>query len=120
MQKDLSYYMDLDYEIVIKRAKKGDKNSWFAYYKDFKNVNSEGESASEAIYAVREAFVEYVKDAIENKRHIFEPSEHEKAVRINISINAAALKKIDDYIKPIHISRSAFLQKSAIEEIERN
>jgi predicted RNase H-like HicB family nuclease len=120
MQKDLSYYMDLDYEIIIKRTKKDDKNSWLAYYKDFKNVNSEGESASEAIYSVREAFVEYVKFAIEKKQHIFEPSEHERAVRINISINAASLKKIDDYIKPLHISRSAFLQKSALLEIEQN
>ncbi|MDR2790676.1 MAG: type II toxin-antitoxin system HicB family antitoxin [Campylobacteraceae bacterium] len=120
MQKDLSYYMDLDYEIVIKRTKKDDKNNWVAYYKDFKVVSSEGESASEAIYSVREAFVEYVKSAIEKKQHIAEPNEHERAVRINISVNAAALKKIDAYIAPLHISRSAFLQKSALEEIERN
>lgn len=120
MQKDLSYYMDLDYEIVIKRVKKDDKISWLAYYKDLKDVNSEGESASEALYSVRETFVEYISSALENKQHILEPNEHEKAMRINISINAAALKKIDAYIEPLHISRSAFLQKSALEEIERN
>ncbi|MDR1976223.1 MAG: type II toxin-antitoxin system HicB family antitoxin [Campylobacteraceae bacterium] len=117
MQKDLSYYMDLDYEIVIK---KGSKNSWLAYYKDFKSVNSEGESASEAFYGVREAFVEHIKSALEKKQHIPEPNEQDRAVRINISINAAALQKIDAYIEPLHISRSAFLQKSALEEIERN
>ncbi|MDR0579562.1 MAG: type II toxin-antitoxin system HicB family antitoxin [Campylobacteraceae bacterium] len=40
-------------------------------------------------------------------------------LRINV-INAAALKKIDAYIEPLHISRSAFLQKSALDEVERN
>jgi predicted RNase H-like HicB family nuclease len=120
MQKDLSYYMDLDYEIVIKKVKNGSKNSWLAYYKDFQNVSFEGESASETFYGVREAFVDYINSAIEKKQHIPEPSEQDRAVRINISINAAALKKIDAYIEPLHISRSAFLQKSALEEIERN
>jgi predicted RNase H-like HicB family nuclease len=112
--------MDLDYEIVIKKVTRDNKSSWLAYYKDFKNVSFEGESASETFYGVREAFVEYIKSAIENKQHIPEPHEQDRAVRINISINAAALQKIDAYIKPMHISRSAFLQKSALEEIERN
>ena len=120
MQKDLGYYMDLDYVIVIKKVKRGDKNSWFAYYKDFKSVSFEGESASETFYGAREAFAQYIKSAIEKKQHIPEPNELDRAVRINISINAAALKKIDAYIEPLHISRSAFLQKSALEEVERN
>lgn len=47
--KNLDYYMNLDYEIVIKKVSPEDGDGWFAYYKDFKGVMGDGESAIEAI-----------------------------------------------------------------------
>ena len=40
MKKSLDYYMNLDYEIIVKKVKPTDGGGWFAYYKDFKGVMS--------------------------------------------------------------------------------
>jgi len=37
--------MNLDYEIIVKKIKPQDGGGWFAYYKDFKWVMGDGESA---------------------------------------------------------------------------
>ena len=54
---------------------------------------------------------------LENKDAIAKPNEAEKSLRINISMPERLVKKIDDFIAPLHITRSAFLQKVAIKEI---
>jgi len=88
MKKNLDYYMNLDYEISVKKVKPEDGGGWFAYYKDFKGIMGDGESADEALQSAQEAFKALV-----------------------------TVKKIDDFIAPLHITRSAFLQKAAIKEI---
>jgi len=55
--------------------------------------------------------------ALENKDAIVEPNETEKSLRINISMPERLVKKIDDFITPLHITRSAFLQKIAMKEL---
>jgi len=117
MEKNIEYYLNLDYEIVFKKVKPEDGGGWFAYYKDFKGVMGDGESVEEALKNTQEAFKAFLIVAIKNKETIPEPSESEKSLRINISMPKRVLKKIDDFIAPLHISRSAFLQKAAMKEI---
>ena len=117
MKKNLDYYMNLDYEIIVKKLKPTDGGGWFAYYKDFKGVMGDGESADEALASCQESFKAFVMVALENKDAIAEPNEAEKSLRINISMPERLVKKIDDFIAPLHITRSAFLQKVAIKEI---
>ena len=118
--KDINYYIGLDYEIIIKKVAQSDGGGWFAYYKDIKGVMGDGETSDEALNSVQEAFRAYLTEAIANKESIFEPHSQEKSLRINISIPEQILKKIDEYIEPLHISRSAFIQKLAIREINGN
>ena len=118
--KDINYYMGLDYEIIIKKVLQSDGGGWFAYYKDIKGVMGDGETSDEALNSVQEAFRAYLTEAIANKENIFEPHSQEKSLRINISMPERILKKIDEYIEPLHISRSAFIQKLAIREINGN
>lgn len=115
--KDINYYIGLDYEIIIKKIAQSEGGGWFAYYKDFKGVMGDGETLDEALNSVQEAFRAYLNEAIANKEHIFEPHSQEKSLRINISMPERILKKIDEYIEPLHISRSAFIQKLALREI---
>ena len=117
MKKNLDYYMNLDYEIVVKKVKPEDGGGWFAYYKDFKGVMGDGESADEALKSALEAFKAFVMVALENKDAIAEPNEAEKSLRINISMPERLVKKIDEFITPLHLTRSAFLQKVAMKEI---
>lgn len=117
MKKNLDYYMNLDYEISVKKVKPEDGGGWFAYYKDFKGVMGDGESADEALQSAQEAFKALVTVMLESKESIAEPNEADKSLRINISMPERLVKKIDDFIAPLHITRSAFLQKAAMKEI---
>lgn len=115
--KDLNYYMNLDYEIIVKKVNPADGGGWFAYYKDFKGVMGDGDSAVEAIESAQSAFSAFIQNALENNDTILEPNSNEKSLRINISMPETLIKKIDTYIAPMHLSRSAFLQKAALREI---
>lgn len=115
--KNLAYYMNLDYEIVIKKISPEDGDGWFAYYKDFKGVMGDGETASKAIESAQNAFEAFIEVALLHGDIISEPHSAEKSLRINISMPENLVKKIDSYIEPLHLSRSAFLQKAALREI---
>jgi predicted RNase H-like HicB family nuclease len=115
--KNLAYYMNLDYEIVIKKVSHEDGDGWFAYYKDFKGVMGDGESEIEAIESAQSAFSAFVEVSLAQVDSIPEPHTNEKSVRINISIPENLVSKIDSYIEPLHLSRSAFFQKAAMREI---
>ena len=117
MKKNLDYFMNLDYEIIVKKIKPNEGGGWFAYYKNFKGVMGDGESADEALSSCQEAFKAFVMVAFENKDSIAEPNEAEKSLRINISMPVRLVKKIDEFITPLHITRSAFLQKIAMKEL---
>lgn len=73
MKKNLDYYMNLDYEIIVKKVKPTDGGGWFAYYKDFKGVMGDGESADEALQSAQESFKAFVTVALENREAILEP-----------------------------------------------
>jgi predicted RNase H-like HicB family nuclease len=113
MKKDLKYYTNLDYEIITKKISKNDGDGWFAYYKDFKGIMGDGETPQEAISEALEAFKAFVEVALSNGDTIALPNEEDKTVRINITMPSKLVKKIDEYIAPLHITRSAFLQKLA-------
>jgi predicted RNase H-like HicB family nuclease len=115
--KNLAYYMNLDYEIVIKKVSAEDGDGWFAYYKDFKGVMGDGESATEAIESAQNAFAAFIEVALAHGDMIPVPHSAERSLRINISMPENLVKKIDSYIEPLHLSRSAFLQKAALREI---
>jgi predicted RNase H-like HicB family nuclease len=113
MKKDLNYYTNLDYEIITKKISPKDGDGWFAYYKDFRGVMGDGETPQEAISEALEAFNAFVEVALSNGDAISLPHEEDKTVRINITMPSKLVKKIDEYIAPLHMSRSAFLQKLA-------
>jgi predicted RNase H-like HicB family nuclease len=113
MKKDLKYYTNLDYEIITKKISPKDGDGWFAYYKDFKGIMGDGETPQEAISEALEAFKAFIEVALLNGDTIALPNEEDKTVRINITMPSKLVKKIDEYIAPLHMSRSAFLQKLA-------
>lgn len=115
--KNCDYYLNLEYEIIIKKISAEDGGGWFATYKDFKGVMGDGATPQEAIEDAQEAFKAFITVALENNDPIMEPFSHEKSVRINISMPESLVAKIDDHIKPLHLTRSAFLQKVSLKEM---
>jgi len=115
--KTINDYINLDYEIIIRKVSPEDGGGYFAYYKDFKGVMGDGESADEALEDVKSAFVCYLEVALENNETIKEPSHLMKTKRINITVPAYALEKIDNYTKSHNINRSTFLVESALKQL---
>ena len=108
------YYLNLDYEITVRKLSEEDGGGYFAYYKDFKGVMGDGESIEEAMIDVKSAFSCYLEVAIGNKEVIKEPSHLDRSKRINITIPISVLNKIDNYVKDHHTSRSSFFKESAL------
>jgi predicted RNase H-like HicB family nuclease len=109
-----AYYLNLDYEIVIRKLTLEDGGGYFAYYKDFQGVMGDGESMEEALIDVKSAFGCYLEVALEKDEEIKEPSHLSKSKRINITIPVSVLNKIDKYVASQHISRSSFFKESAL------
>ncbi len=112
--KNREYYLNLDYEIVVRKLTVEDGGGYFSYYKDFQGVMGDGESVEEALDDVKSAFGCYLEVALEKSEDINEPSHLSKSKRINITIPVSVLNKIDKYVESHHISRSSFFKESAL------
>jgi len=115
--KTIQDYIDLDYEIIIRKVTPEDGGGYFAYYKDFKGVMGDGESPDEALEDVKSAFACYLEVALASNEAIKEPSHLMKSKRINITVPAYALEQIDNYAKSHNINRSTFLVESALKQL---
>lgn len=115
--KNKAYYLNLDYEIVVRKIAPEEGGGYFAYYKDFQGVMGDGESADEAIKDAKSAFGCYLEVALEKGKAIKEPSHHTKSKRINITIPITVLNQIDKYVKEHHMTRSAFFKESALQRM---
>ena len=78
----------------------------------------DGDSELEAIEDAKEAFSLFLDTAIKNGIEIKEPSHLKRSKRINITIPADTLEKIDRYVKEQGTSRSSFFKESALQVIE--
>lgn len=94
MHKNIEYYENLPYEIIIKKLSKDDGGGYFARYKDFPYIMGDGATEEEALRDLREAFRGAIAVMIENGDSIKEP-ERQKSVRINITLPASLLQQID-------------------------
>ena len=53
--KNKAYYLDLEYEIIVRKLSEEDGGGFFTYYKDFKGVMGDGKSIEEAMTDVKSA-----------------------------------------------------------------
>ncbi len=92
MSDKKEYYLGLDYEIIVRKLSLEDGGGYFAYYKDFKGVMSDGKSIEDAMEDVKSAFSSYLEVALEQNKEIKEPSYLNKSKRINITIPSTCFK----------------------------
>jgi len=97
--KNRDYYLNLDYEIVVRKLSKNEGGGYFAYYKDFRGIMGDGETIEEAIKDVKSAFISYLDFALKNGEDIKEPSHLTKTRRVNITVPIYLLEKIDKYAR---------------------
>lgn len=73
--KDLDYYMNLPYEIIVRKLSADEGGGYFASYKDFPYIMGDGESKAEAIADVKSAFRGAVEVMLECGDTIKEPKQ---------------------------------------------
>ena len=118
MDDKKSYYLSQNYEIILKKISDEEGGGYFAYYKDFKGVMGDGADIEAAMDDVRSAFSSYLDVSLANGEEIKSPSHLEKSKRINITIPAHVLSKIDEYVKKHDTNRSSFFKESALQMID--
>ena len=111
--KDLQYYLNLPYEIIVRKLSQKDGGGYFANYKDFPYIMGDGESEAEAIADVKKAFAFVIETDLAEGKRIKEPSNTEAKVRINITLDKSLIEAID---KVTH-NRSKFLANCAKEAL---
>lgn len=115
MKKDLNYYLNLPYEVVVVRDKNFDSTYYYyAYYKEYKFIKGTGENEAEAIADLKEAFKCALGEMLADGEKIKEPQSLEnKTKNYAITMKENIMNEIDDAAKQLGISRSAFLTISA-------
>ncbi|WP_122873506.1 type II toxin-antitoxin system HicB family antitoxin [Campylobacter showae] len=109
MKKDVEYYMNLPYEIIVKKLSKDEGGGYLARYKDYPLVMGDGENEAEAIADVKKAFRFVIETDLKEGVKIIEPGDDTKFKRINITMPESIINAIDK----ITNNRSAWLSDTA-------
>ncbi len=99
--KDLKYYMNLDYEIRLKKLSEEDGGGWFAEIPQLPGCMSDGESPDEALRNLNDAKQVWIETNLELGRAIPEPTSPEDfsgqlRVRMPKSLHRALSEKAKD------------------------
>ena len=111
--KDLNYYLNLPYEIVIRKLSDKEGGGYFARYKDFPYIMGDGKNEFEALKDAKEAFKGAINLMLEKKDFIKEPLKNSEKTRINISLPKSLLKAIDE----VSSNRSEFFTNLAFKAL---
>lgn len=76
VKRDINFYMDLDYKIIVNPIPLKDGGGWMAEHPDLKGCCSDGETVEEAIANLKEAKQAWIEVALE--RNIQIPIPHYK------------------------------------------
>ena len=74
MAKDLSYYMNLPYNMIMERAEDG---GWMGYLLELKGCTAEADSREELLRELDHAKLNWIEDALDEERYIPEPLKSE-------------------------------------------
>lgn len=108
--KDVNYYLNLPYEIIVKKLSQEDGGGYLARYKDFKYIMGDGKTEQSAIDDAKKAFAFVIESDIKEGKSIKEPNISEEKVRVNVLLPRFVL----DEIKARNLNRSQFLSNLAI------
>lgn len=102
MVKDIEYYQNIDYDILVSKLSEEDGGGYFSYYKDIPSVMGDGETKEEAIKDVKSAFKCFVEVSLQNKDNIPEPRSLEEKMRVNFNSSIGKIKEIDRRVGKRH------------------
>lgn len=90
-EKDLSYYMNLPYNMIMERAEDG---SWRGYLPELKGCMAEGQTREELLRELDHERLYWIEDALEAGKYIPEPMKEEFSGKFNLRIPKSLHRKL--------------------------
>ncbi|KAA6234430.1 type II toxin-antitoxin system HicB family antitoxin [Campylobacter sp. LR264d] len=117
MKKDINYYLNLPYEIIVRKLSDEEGGEYFARYKDFPYIMGDGQSEATAIENVKSAFSGAIEVMLKCGDKIKEPNSKNKSKNLAIALKESIIDKTDKYSQKLELSRSAFIAKALEQQI---
>ncbi len=113
MVKDLNYYMDLTYPVVISEFKDAGENVFSARIEDMPGLEVYAYSVEELLRELKEAKESWLETALELKRPIKEPRDSfkEYSGRTTIRMSKSLHKRLADLAEEESISLNALINQ---------
>jgi len=120
-EKDIHYYLNLPYSIVIKK----DSNDWFfAYVEELNGCVSQGKSYEEACENIKDAMEMWLEVAIDDNMKIPEPEEIDYSGKFVVRLPKTLHKKLVKNAKKENVSLNQYViyllgEQNSVKELSR-
>ena len=104
MGKDLVYYLNLEYEIRIKKLSQEEGGGWFAEIPLLPGCMSDGESLEEAVENLSNAKREWIEASLELGRIIPEPTADEFSGQLRVRMPKSLHRTLSQMAKDENVS----------------
>lgn len=106
MNKNLKYYLNLDYTIRLKQNKDG---SYFVEIEELPGCMSEGETEEEALKMIEDAKKAWIAVALERKIKIPEPQKDDFSGKLNVRMPKSLHRKLSYKAKEEGVSLNTLI-----------
>jgi len=107
--KTLEYYLNLNYEIGLKKLSEADGGGWFAEIPLLPGCMSDGESPEEALKNIIDAKKSWLEVALQNNDHIAEPVDNSYSGQLRIRIPKSLHKSLSERAKQEKVSLNQYI-----------
>ncbi|WP_019849587.1 MULTISPECIES: toxin-antitoxin system HicB family antitoxin [Desulfitobacterium] len=104
MGKDLEYYLNLEYEIKLKKLSQEEGDGWFAEIPLLPGCMSDGESLEEAVENLGGAKREWIEASLELGREIPEPTTDEFSGQLRVRMPKSLHRTLSQMAKDENVS----------------
>lgn len=109
MPKDLDYYLNLDYDIRVRRLREEEGSGWLAEIPLLPGCMSDGETAEEAIANLEDAKRCWIETCIALGREVPEPVPEEFSGQLRIRMPKSLHKALSERAKEENVSLNQFI-----------
>jgi antitoxin HicB len=107
--KDLDYYLNLNYEIKIRKLTEEDGGGWFAELPLLPGCMSDGETPQEAIDNLTDAKKCWIETSMELGRHVPEPVNNDFSGQLRVRMPKSLHRTLSEMAKNENVSLNQFI-----------
>ena len=109
MEKNFDYFMNLEYEIKIKKLLLEEGGGWFAEIPLLPGCMADGDSIEEALKNLNEAKASWIETSIEIKRIVPEPNSENFSGQLRLRMPKSLHRELSQKAKDENVSLNQFI-----------